>query len=89
MFTDLLVGGARGGQPPHALVQVCSGAEEGYSREAVKRSHHPTIGAVAGDHFAIRWLLDISETFGVHFSEMVEIDDGERPSQAVGGDGVD
>ncbi|KAG5566281.1 hypothetical protein RHGRI_002023 [Rhododendron griersonianum] len=43
MFTDLLVRGARGGQPPHALVQVRSEAEEGHSREAVKRSHQPTL----------------------------------------------
>lgn len=30
----------------------------------------------------------ISETFGFHSSKMVEIHNGERPSQAVGGEGV-
>lgn len=73
--------------------RVRSRAEEGQSEEVVKRSHHPTIGAVAGDHFPIRWLLDTislnSETFGFHFSKMVEIHDGERPFQAVGGKEVD
>ncbi|KAF7154537.1 hypothetical protein RHSIM_Rhsim01G0175500 [Rhododendron simsii] len=44
------------------------------------------------NYFPIHWLLDtfsvIFLTFGAHFGKMVEIHDGEKPFQAVGGEGV-